>query len=93
MHPGKRRLLRYLLWILTTLAFSLSAGPSLSTAPMPQQAASCQTALVIPKSTEPNIFTPQQEVELGEIFAAFVDPNIHPIDDDALAAHLRAIAD
>jgi WD40 repeat protein len=60
---------------------------------MPQQAASCQTALVIPKSTEPNIFTPQQEVELGEIFAAFVDPNIHPIDDDALAAHLRAIAD
>jgi len=40
-----------------------------------------------------NIFSPEQEVELGDILAAFVEPYLHPLDDDGLAAHLRAIAD
>lgn len=60
---------------------------------MPQQSAGCQTALDIPGSSEANIFTPQQEVDLGDVIAQFVVPSHRPIDDDALAAHMRAIAD
>jgi len=32
-------------------------------------------------------------VDLGDILAAFVEPYLHPLDDDGMATHLRAIAD
>jgi hypothetical protein len=60
---------------------------------MPQQPVGCQAPLVIPKSDEANIFTPQQEVDLGDVLAEFVVPSRRPIEDDALAAHMRAIGD
>ena len=93
MHSGKKSLSHPLHWIFTFLSVILSTAPGLSTAPVPPQAASCQTSLVIPKTSEHNIFSPEQEIELGDILAAFVEPSIHPIDDEALAARLRAVAD
>jgi predicted Zn-dependent protease len=78
---------------LSSLVIVLSAASGLSTAPAPQQAALCQTALAIQKTSEPNLFSPEQEVELGDILAAFAEPYIHPIDDDAMAAHMRGIGD
>ena len=93
MCPRSRPSPHILLWILSSPIVILSAAPGLSTAPVTQGAPSCQTALVIPKSSAPNIFAPEQEVELGDILAAFVEPYIHPIDDESMAAHLRAIGD
>jgi WD40 repeat protein len=60
---------------------------------MPQQSEGCQAALVIPKSNEPNIFTPEQEVELGDVLTDFAGRWLNPFEDDGLAAHLRAIGD
>lgn len=86
-------LYRRLLRVLPILACVLCVAPGISTAPVPQESVGCQTALVIPKSNEANIFTPQQEVDLGDVIAGFVAPSHRPIEDDALAAHLRAIGD
>lgn len=89
----KTILYRRLLRVLPILACVLCVTPGMSTAPMPQEPAGCQAALVIPKSSEANIFTPQQEVDLGDVIAGFVAPSHRPIDDDALTAQLRAIGD
>jgi hypothetical protein len=90
---GKNILYRCLLGVPPVLGSVLCLTPGLSTASIPQEPADCQAALVIPQSNEANIFTPQQEVDLGDVISGYVVPNHRPIDDDALTAHLRAIGD
>ena len=89
----KAILYRRYLRVLPILACVLCVTPAISTTPVPQEPAGCQAALVVATSNEANIFTAQQEVDLGDVIAGFVAPSHRPIDDDALAAHLRAISD
>ena len=44
-------------------------------------------------STETNIFTPEQEVEFGEIQAELFEPALQIVDDEALTAPLREIGE
>lgn len=93
MRLAKSILIRRLFFAVAAFAGVLVLAPSTSTAPVPPQSEGCQTALVIPKSNEPNIFTPEQEVEFGEVLTDFAGRRLNPLEDEGLAAHLRAIGD
>lgn len=54
---------------------------------------SCGVAPVGSETAQPNIFSPQQEMWLGQIEADLVESNLRPVRDRSLAAHLQAIAD
>src|SRR6516165_6357415 len=58
-----------------------------------QQSASCSSPVSIPQSSQPNIFSPEQEIALGDIFAQQLDSSLLAIEDEILTAHLRAIGD
>ncbi len=75
------RTLFLLLITLTAFPFSLQA----------QQRCEPPTQLVA--SREANIFTEQQEVELGDAIAEHIQRSFRVIDDDEVTAHLRRIGD
>jgi WD40 repeat protein len=51
------------------------------------------TPPAIPQTKEPNIFTPQQEMDLGDAIAEQVQKDYRVIDDDEASAYLRQIGD
>jgi Peptidase family M48 len=53
----------------------------------------CVSPSQFPTAEGPNIFTPQQEVELGEVLAEQLQKNFRVIEDDALTAYARQVAD
>jgi WD40 repeat protein len=58
--------------------------------PVPAQE-KCPAPPALTASPEPNIFTPQQEVDLGDVEAEQVESKVHVIHDDELAAYLNHI--
>src|SRR5580692_11100378 len=58
-----------------------------------QQGSPCNVPVSIPAGSQPNIFSPEQEIALGDIFAQLLDARLAANDDEALTAHLRAIGD
>jgi hypothetical protein len=53
----------------------------------------CGLPPINPQTSQPNIFTEQQEVWLGRIESDLVEADIRPMRDTALNAHLQAILD
>jgi WD40 repeat protein len=68
--------------LLLVLAFCLAAAANAQKCPPPP---------VLLASQNVNIFTPQQEVDLGDIEAEQVERRVHVIHDDQLSAHLNQI--
>lgn len=58
-----------------------------------QQSTPCSAPVSIPSASQPNIFSPQQEITLGDIFAQAIDGHLAATDDETLTAHLRAVGD
>jgi WD40 repeat protein len=68
--------------LLLVLAHCLAAAANAQRCPPPP-------VLLAPPSV--NIFTPQQEVDLGDIAAEQIERRVHVIHDDQLSAHLNQI--
>jgi WD40 repeat protein len=51
----------------------------------------CPAPPALAKLSAPNIFSPQQEVDLGDVMSEEVEVTEHVIHDDALASHLNHI--
>jgi len=51
----------------------------------------CPTPLALTASSAPNIFSPEQEVDLGDVLAEKVERDSRVIHDDALAAHMNVV--
>jgi hypothetical protein len=75
----------------TAATLLLSMSPSIGAAPGPP-AQGC-TPPVIEASTDPNIFTEEQETFLGDAIAEQVMRNFRVIDDPAVTATLQGIGD
>jgi len=73
-----------------TIAVALLAILSSGEAPDAQEP--CR-APALAASTQPNIFTPEQEVEFGDIQAELFEPALQIVDDEALTTPLREIGD
>jgi len=58
-----------------------------------QQGTPCSAPVSIPASSQPNIFNPEQEIALGDIFAQEIDSSLMAAEDEALTTHLHAIGD
>ncbi|MGA8308258.1 MAG: M48 family metalloprotease [Candidatus Acidiferrales bacterium] len=79
--------------LVSLLLFGTSVQNSALNADEAQQSTACSTPVSIPSASQPNIFSPQEEIALGDIFAQSLDAHLAAIDDDALTGHLRAIGD
>ncbi|HWR14297.1 MAG TPA: M48 family metalloprotease [Terriglobales bacterium] len=58
-----------------------------------QTESACPQAPVLTKSTRANIFTEQQEIDLGDVAAESVTRDVHIIEDEELVAPLRRIGE
>ncbi len=79
--------------LVSLLLFGTRVQNSALNADEAQQNTACSTPVSIPSASQPNIFSPQEEIALGDIFAQSLDAHLAAIDDDALTGHLRAIGD
>jgi hypothetical protein len=52
----------------------------------------CPAPPALSASAGPNIFSPQQELDLGDVEAEWLEKNFHVIHDDELADHLNVVA-
>jgi Peptidase family M48 len=84
--PAKfRHQCRALFWL---VIFSV-----LLAAPAPAQAQNtCSAPSAIPVAAGDNIFTPQQESDLGDVVAEQLERTSRPIDDPELTSHIAAVA-
>lgn len=81
------RTLRRKCILLLLLAFVIAPAP-------PARAQQkCRPPLAPAAAREPNIFTPQQEMDLGDAVAEHVQRNFRIIDDDEIIAHLRRVGE
>jgi len=76
-----------LIWLSTVLCGALVCGRSVGQTP------ACGAAPVGLRTAQPNIFSDQQEMWLGQVEADLTESDIRPIRDVKLSAHLQAIAD
>jgi Peptidase family M48 len=53
----------------------------------------CAVTPIAPKRDLPNMFTPAQEGDLGEVLALIVENNAYEMDDPTLAAYLQHLGD
>ena len=58
-----------------------------------QQGSPCNVPVSIPASSQSNIFSPEQEIALGDIFAQLLDTRLAANEDESLTAHVRAVGD
>jgi WD40 repeat protein len=79
-------------WFISRLALTLSVIPFLSVSSVSQQNCPLPPAIQ-PVSREVDIFSDQQEVDLGDAMAESFARRIRIIDDDRLNAYLRAVGD
>src|ERR1700751_1151459 len=52
----------------------------------------CPNPPVLAATTAKNIFTPQQEIDLGDVQAEQIERNVHVIHDDDLSANANRVA-
>ncbi len=73
----------------------LTAQTTQTTVSPPAQtpSARCQPPAPLVATAGANIFTPQQEMDLGDAIAEQVQRDFRVVDDDALSAYLRRIGD
>ena len=81
-----------LLFVFVSL-FAFTIGDSALNAHEAQEGSPCNAPVSIPVGSQSNIFSPEQEIALGDIFAQLLDTRLAANDDEALTAHLRAIGD
>ncbi len=74
------------------VALALVSFAVVSRAPAPDAQEPCR-APALAASTEPNIFTPEQEVAFGDIQAELFEPALLIVEDEALTAPLRDIGE
>lgn len=72
---------------LTVLCGALGCGISVGQTP------GCGVAPLGLRAVQPNIFSEQQEIWLGQVEADLTEGEIRPVRDPSLSAHLQAIAD
>jgi predicted Zn-dependent protease len=53
----------------------------------------CQPPVALPTSTEPNIFSGEQEVYLGDAIAEYIQRDYHVIENNDVTAYLTAIGE
>ena len=53
----------------------------------------CEVSPILPTAPGTSMFTPAQEVELGEVFAESFRHSAYEIDDDDLDAYLQQLGD
>jgi hypothetical protein len=86
-------------WLLPSLAlvslllFKTTIQDSALNAYEAQQSTPCSSPVSIPPASQPNIFSPEQEIALGDIFAQLLDTRLAANDDEALTGRLRAVGD
>jgi WD40 repeat protein len=81
----KRQIIfRFLLPVLLSSAFVF---------PLRAQQNDCLPPVALPTATEPNIFSPEQEVYLGEAGAEQIQKNYHIIEDAELTGYLTRIGE
>jgi predicted Zn-dependent protease len=86
-------------WLLPSLAlvslllFKTTIQDSALNAYEAQQSTPCSSPVSIPPASQPNIFSPEQEIALGDIFAQLLDTRLAANDDEALIGRLRAVGD
>lgn len=61
--------------------------------PLQAQEGDCLPPVALPKSTEPNIFSPEQETYLGEAVAEQIQKDYRVIEDTELTSHLTRIGE
>ena len=76
--------LRFTLFVLL-LSLSLLRAAALA------QQQQCAPPAILPSATEPNIFTPEQEVYLGDAVAEHIQRNYRVIEDPAVTDYLTRI--
>jgi predicted Zn-dependent protease len=59
--------------------------------PLAAQPQKCQPPVALPTSTEPNIFSEEQEVYLGDAVAEYIQRSYHVIEDNDVTAYLTTI--
>src|ERR1700745_1905676 len=79
--------------VLSLVLFGTALQNSALNALEAQENTPCGAPISIPSASQPNIFSPQQEIALGDIFAQSLDSYLAATDDETLTAHLRAIDD
>src|SRR6187399_2509346 len=77
---------------LVMLLLIASVGRPVMSAPGQAAPGPCR-APAPPVSREPNIFSPAQEADLGDAVAERYEPYLRVIEDEALTAPLKRIAD
>jgi WD40 repeat protein/predicted SprT family Zn-dependent metalloprotease len=77
--------------IFAALLLTLLSG--ISVLPIQAQQDNCLPPVALPAATEPNIFTPEQEVFLGEAVAESIQKNYRIIEDVELTKYLTGIGE
>jgi hypothetical protein len=84
-------------WLLVTFVlvslFLFTIQDSALNAHEAQQGTPCRSPVSIPAASQPDVFSPEQEIALGDIFAQLLDTRLAASDDEAFTAHLRAVGD
>src|SRR5213592_3179194 len=57
------------------------------------QADKCAPPVALPAATEPNIFSEEQEVYLGDAVAEHIQRNYHVIEDPLVTAYLTSVGE
>jgi predicted Zn-dependent protease len=87
MNPMLRRFVP-ILAILCHVSFAQAPAASATPAATPT---ACTISPVTPNL--PNIFSPEQEVQLGEVLTKIVNSHASELDEPALTAHLQKLGD
>jgi WD40 repeat protein len=79
----------------TKIIFSLAAFVlcSILASPLTAQPQKCDPPVPLPKSSEPNIFSAEQEIFLGDAVAEHIQRSHHVIEDPDVTAYLTSIGE
>lgn len=79
------------IWLSTMLGVAVVCGKA--SAQSSAQSSFCGAAPVSLRTAQPNIFSEQQEMWLGQVEADLIESDIQPIRDAKLSSHLQTVAD
>src|ERR1700724_2617351 len=89
MNPLLRRL-GPILAILSHVSFAQAPAPTAFPTATPT---ACTISPATPNRDLPNIFSPEQEVQLGEVLTKIVKSHASELDEPALTAYLQKLGD